>query len=561
MRVGTAAVIAIALLGPGLVLLANSLVAKLFSAVVGPSSMPWVDAAYTCIALLIVICTHAAQAVLYERLSASVAIRYRDMQEKALISHSIRAAGEVRNKIGTSHTLSLLTYDLGRTMAGLSSSFSIGVNALCLLAYIIWFAVFSFSISLGLTALTLAFFCLQSPIARLTARRDADLMAVSDTVKNLTEDHLLAGDEIFACHEEEVSARMTDELMRSRRKSYFRMTHILSAQVALNLVTPPVGMILGLFLLTSFQRQSEPLAVVVPVLLWALPNMLGHMVQVTANVHSITSSLVSLHRLRTILSVGCRTARPGAGVLCGTARESEIESVTVTGFNVNRDGVNVAVFERFEAASLRPTVVMGPRGSGKSTLIRALAGLEEPSTGNISINGAGITWSYLRETGSVSYLPQHPTLFDGSIYENLHLDALDRNPDLVLLDPVIRSTGLFDMLVEIGKRQERLTETHPNIEALELAYARRGLDVNVGRYGSQLSGGERQLVAICRCLLRRRPVTLLDEPLNHLDKTLRSKVSSVLVGSFGRRVMVFSTHNIDGLELSGAEICDVARPV
>lgn len=136
--------------------------------------------------------------------------------------------------------------------------------------------------------------------------------------------------------------------------------------------------------------------------------------------------------------------------------------------------------------------LLGPSGCGKTTLLRLLAGFEQPTTGSIWLNDLEVT-----------HLPPY------------------RRP----VNQVFQSYALFPHLsvmdnVAFGLRMQRVpaAEAAGRVhEALELV-SLTGLDA---RYPDQLSGGQRQRVALARALVCRPQVLLLDEPLSALDAKLR----------------------------------------
>jgi ABC-type multidrug transport system fused ATPase/permease subunit len=96
-----------------------------------------------------------------------------------------------------------------------------------------------------------------------------------------------------------------------------------------------------------------------------------------------------------------------------------------------------------------------------------------------------------------------------------------------------RAAGLLDELVVEGLR---VREAWP-------ALAHRGLDHEVGRGGARLSGGQRQLIALCRALARETPVIVLDEPTSALDPASRARVVDLLQRRKANRVLVTVTHD------------------
>jgi ATP-binding cassette ChvD family protein len=156
--------------------------------------------------------------------------------------------------------------------------------------------------------------------------------------------------------------------------------------------------------------------------------------------------------------------------------------------------------------------VVGPNGTGKSTLLRLMAGTEEPSGGEV-----------MRMPGlSAGILPQEPPLDESrTVLANVEAGAARTR---ALLDRYAQVTARLaasyaeDLLDEVGQLQEQLDHLNAWDLDAQLEQAMDALscpppDSDV----VTLSGGERRRVALCRLLLSQPDVLLLDEPTNHLD--------------------------------------------
>lgn len=104
--------------------------------------------------------------------------------------------------------------------------------------------------------------------------------------------------------------------------------------------------------------------------------------------------------------------------------------------------------------------------------------------------------------------------------ENLAFGVVERLPEQVMLD-------FLDQ------------------EGLDRCFTRLGLEFNIGRMGSNLSGGQGQLVALCRALLRRTPVLILDEPTSHLDPISSARVAGLLRTWKTGRIIITVSHDPD----------------
>ncbi|HKG36315.1 MAG TPA: ABC transporter ATP-binding protein [Solirubrobacterales bacterium] len=156
--------------------------------------------------------------------------------------------------------------------------------------------------------------------------------------------------------------------------------------------------------------------------------------------------------------------------------------------------------------------VLGPNGSGKTTLLRILATLLRPSSGEATVLGAPLPAGSWRLRGRVGYLGHEPLLYrDLTGRENLRFHA---------------------ELHGIPAPEERIQE------ALEAV----GMEARAESRAGELSAGMRQRLAICRCVLHRPDLLLLDEPDSHLDSEGRELASRVIGPDEGRtRVVV--THD------------------
>lgn len=165
--------------------------------------------------------------------------------------------------------------------------------------------------------------------------------------------------------------------------------------------------------------------------------------------------------------------------------------------------------------------VLGRIGSGKSTLLRLLAGLYTPLGGRIAIDGVDLQQIEPAELRSrLGYVSQEAQLFLGTLRDNL-----------VLSDSWISDARVIEVLQKLDMYQ--VVAGHP-----------RGLDMPLTEAGGGLSGGQRQLLAIARMMLREPALVFLDEPTSMMDQATEAKVIEVLGRWLEGRTLVLSTHRL-----------------
>jgi putative ABC transport system ATP-binding protein len=152
--------------------------------------------------------------------------------------------------------------------------------------------------------------------------------------------------------------------------------------------------------------------------------------------------------------------------------------------------------------------IMGASGSGKSTLLGLLAGLDNPTTGSVALNGTVI--SNLAE----DKLAQLRGRTIGFVFQSYQLI-----PTLTALENVLLPYELND---EKGTRKAGLERAKQLLDSV-------GLSARMDHYPVQLSGGEQQRVALARAFILQPPIVLADEPTGNLDTANGSHILDLLL--------------------------------
>lgn len=203
-----------------------------------------------------------------------------------------------------------------------------------------------------------------------------------------------------------------------------------------------------------------------------------------------------------------------------TEVKGNIEFKNVSFGYTNEDGVRNPVLHdiSFKVSSGQVVAIVGPTGTGKTSLISLLARFYDPWKGEILLDGVDITDLKLRSLReNISLVLQEPFIFPMTIGENIAFG----NPD-----------ASFEEVVEAAKG----AQAHHFISKLP-----HGYDTTISEAGSSLSGGEKQRIAIARAFLKKAPILIMDEPTSAVDALTEAKIfESINHFSKGKTVFLIS---------------------
>jgi ABC-type multidrug transport system fused ATPase/permease subunit len=213
------------------------------------------------------------------------------------------------------------------------------------------------------------------------------------------------------------------------------------------------------------------------------------------------------------------TDAPGARPLPGIKQELRFEGVSFT--YATSDGERTLSDVSFTARTGTTTAIVGPTGSGKSTLIDLITRLREPASGQILVDGedrrAFTRDSYLDH---LAVVPQANFVFHGTVRDNIRYGRLDATDGEI-------------------EEAARLAGVHDDIMAQPAGY-----EHDVGERGGKLSGGQVQRLALARALLRRPDVIVLDEAMSNLDARTERAIQQGLAAITARTITIVVAHRL-----------------
>jgi PrtD family type I secretion system ABC transporter len=229
----------------------------------------------------------------------------------------------------------------------------------------------------------------------------------------------------------------------------------------------------------------------------------------------------SWHRLNRLLDE--MPARPVPTLL-----QNPTSSLSVEGLGIAAPGDQKVIVQdvTFALTAGSGLGIIGPSGSGKSSLVRALVGVWQPFRGKVRLDGAALDqWSSDVLGRHIGYLPQDVELFGGTVAQNISRFDPEAKSDAIIA--AAKEAGVHDMIIKM----------------------RDGYNTQVGEQGAALSAGQAQRVALARALYGDPFLIVLDEPNSNLDTEGDEALTRAVRGARERSaIVVVVAHRPIGIE-------------
>jgi ATP-binding cassette subfamily B protein len=171
--------------------------------------------------------------------------------------------------------------------------------------------------------------------------------------------------------------------------------------------------------------------------------------------------------------------------------------------------------------------IVGPPGSGKTTLLNLLPRLYDTTSGCILLDGQDIRNLKISNLRShISFMPQEPFLFAGTIRQNITFDNSS------IADDTLQKAAAKAALLDTVQR-------FPN-----------GFETVVGEKGIILSGGQKQRIALARCLMQDTAMLLLDDPISQVDLETGTTIIDTIKNMAGSRTIMIVSHRLSAVRFA-----------
>ena len=419
--------------------------------------------------------------------------------------------------------LSRITYDVAQVGEAVSTAWMVIIKDTLMILGLLGFLIYtSWQMSLALlVAAPIVSFVVKKASIKMR-RSNQDLQTWTGRLTGLIEESLLAVRDIkiFSGHDNQ-QARF-DDINKRLRHEQMRVIKIQSLNVPLVQILAAIT--IGIVILIGTQMSARDMLSPGEFVAYitAMGMIFDPVRRLTGVNATIQRGLAAAESIYEIFDQTLDDQRGHSKSHNAIANASLIvNNVTFRYPNADHHALDSVSFDIRPGESV---ALVGPSGSGKSSLIALIAGFLDPNDGEIRINDECMTeWPLSKRRRQLSLVGQQVNLFDASVADNIRF-------------------GWPDASEEAVREAARQAHALEFIEALP-----NGFDTQIGPFGNRLSGGQRQRIAIARAFIKDAPILLLDEPTSALDHKSRKEVLKGLENLKANRTTLVISHQPESL--------------
>jgi subfamily B ATP-binding cassette protein MsbA len=441
---------------------------------------------------------------------------------RTLYNHIQRLSLAEHDHARTGDLISRVTSDIGAVQDFINSALlGMIVNSLTLVGmigvmlYVNWrFTLIALSIAPVLFALVYSFTRRIKNASRKVRKKESELVSAVQEVLNSVRVVKAFAREDFEVSRFESRSLENVQTALEARSLKAKLAPIVDVMVS-------IGTCLVLGYGARLALRGELSTGVLIVFLLYLGKMYKPMRELSKMTDTVSKAVVGYERIQEVLEIEARVKdSPRAKRAPRFKGKIEFEHVTFA----YDDQPPVLKDLSFTIEAGRVAAIVGPSGTGKTTIISLIPRFYEQQSGKIKIDGTDIckcTLKSLRE--QISFVLQDTLLFRASIWDNIAYGKPDATPDQII-------------------RAAKQANAHEFIEKMP-----EGYDTIVGERGATLSGGQRQRIAIARAVIRATPILILDEPTTGLDSTSEQAVLEALDRLMKGKTCIVVAHHLSSI--------------
>jgi ABC-type multidrug transport system fused ATPase/permease subunit len=435
---------------------------------------------------------------------------YQHLQQLSLRYYSEHQTGSLLSTI-TADVQTIQAFASSSTLGILVDLFTI-VGMLCVMFWLNW------NFSLIVVAITPIMLLLISRFKKAVKKAQREVRKQQSNIVQVVEKDLQSMRVIKAFGRQDLEQEELTEVSKATVEAALKARKVKALLTPIVTVTVSLCTAFVLWRSSALMLAGTMTAGSLTVFLYYLANFFKPVQDLAKMTNSIAQTAVGVERVRAILDADDSIPQKPDAKMPGPFR-GEIVFQNV-GFSYSNEAP-VLKDVSFQIKAGQMVGIVGPTGSGKSTVVSLIPRFYDPTSGSITIDGTDIRdYCLTGLRNQIAYVLQETVLFRGTVADNI---AYGRGG--ATRDDILESAKLANADEFISKM--------PN-----------GYDTMVGDRGDTLSGGQRQRIGIARAIIRNNPILILDEPTAALDTESEQLVIEALERLMKGRTVITIAHRL-----------------